>query len=927
MENNDILTEQFLANMEKNFPNYALFRLDEQKTKDKKRKWAVKIEDEAKARVFNSEWDKFWIYFTPNWEYRNRETRIEKEWGSIFCFHADIDLWWDKKGQREWFFFEPTMVNETKNWYHCFWMLKEPLPEWKRDERKEIEKWISQEIWWDPKAVDWSRILRVPWYRYWKDWEGTFIIKTIFINEENTYDFSYIKDMMTSLNETKMTTTFDYFKKKSSDTLISKIFFECDSMRADDMLMELYPRFTVKWGDIYENWHKTNWYRYNKVENYINNFSRDSIHDRPKWWPVNILMEHFGWYTKDSIKSAAEYLEQKHWKKMFTYAKEKVSDAYEWKEPYMPNKDKEVATKWSKDIIIEAGENEIRIERDNGKVYKKTISTGSLVPIIDWAIRCIWYFMDNEETKNYIITYKKDEKTTGFFTAKLLGKEWAFSVFLSKVWLTFLWSKNDARQIISYIHRQTTVFEYIDKLGIYDDKLVIRKQGNFVDKYNWKFLYINIQGLGVIWDGELFNLDESIEEKSLEEFRNDIKKLSIMYEERIVYTAFTHLAMSLFAKKLRNEYNYFPLLWFVWLTQSGKTTLRRTLCKMLWYSDKTEIGGSSTEFVWMMRAKHYIPMFVWEYDSDWLKFDTDNFLKLNYDNQKIERGRANQTLNVYENNAPIVIDGETRSITNSVVTRSILLSMRPSFRRKELKWVQNISKYFLDNYCLIDSFWEKLSKRKEKFEEKTEKIDRQEKWRLIYNYSMLMSFADCFWFVDIVWQYIEAQLMNHIGQLGDDNQIKKLQDIIMQSTLNTIECKFVDNKMDLLIFFDHMKVDTKKSKEFEAQISILNDVFTPWDLHESRKLTVPLEYIYKHKQLHWTFNRLLDILSDKWKLDEYDWATRMWLKIFCEENSFTNHRYYSDLRDKFWFDETWEKKKKSNKDKHENTQSLDTNWF
>lgn len=94
-----------------------------------------------------------------------------------------------------------------------------------------------------------------------------------------------------------------------------------------------------------------------------------------------------------------------------------------------------------------------------------------------------------------------------------------------------------------------------------------------------------------------------------------------------------------------------------------------------------ETQASATEFSIMTMSKHYLPLNVGEYQNDLLRFDWDSMLKNNYDNTQNTRGTMDQKLKTYQMNAMIVIDGETKSMTNSVNTRTITLSMNPGARK------------------------------------------------------------------------------------------------------------------------------------------------------------------------------------------------------------------------------------------------------
>lgn len=107
---------------------------------------------------------------------------------------------------------DPTFIIETKNGYHIYWLLDEPIykkevsqTEWEdslsRWER--IEQVIVSELKADPVVKDVTRILRVPDTYYWKktgdQWEkgieGVFKIKGIYKQPNNTYSMDEVESV------------------------------------------------------------------------------------------------------------------------------------------------------------------------------------------------------------------------------------------------------------------------------------------------------------------------------------------------------------------------------------------------------------------------------------------------------------------------------------------------------------------------------------------------------------------------------------------------------------------------------------------------------------------------------------------------------------------------------------------------------------
>ena len=121
--------------------------------------------------------------------------------------------------------------------------------------------------------------------------------------------------------------------------------------------------------------------------------------------------------------------------------------------------------------------------------------------------------------------------------------------------------------------------------------------------------------------------------------------------------------------------------------------------KMLGMDACMEIKASTTEFSVLTLCKHNVPLSVWEYSNDELRFDRDPMLKNNYDGTSNTRWTANQKLKIYPNNACFCIDWEVWTMTNSVLTRQIALRFNTTFKKGLATEYQkeNINGYFIYN--------------------------------------------------------------------------------------------------------------------------------------------------------------------------------------------------------------------------------------
>jgi len=59
----------------------------------------------------------------------------------------------------------PSVVVESKNWYHIYFYAKD----WTKEKRKDIMRWLRNFFDWDHKIITYERVMRLPWLDHWKD--------------------------------------------------------------------------------------------------------------------------------------------------------------------------------------------------------------------------------------------------------------------------------------------------------------------------------------------------------------------------------------------------------------------------------------------------------------------------------------------------------------------------------------------------------------------------------------------------------------------------------------------------------------------------------------------------------------------------------------------------------------------------------------
>lgn len=123
-------------------------------------------------------------------------TRRKEFLTDVNCIHIDIDnteKTSDDILKEMGAYLFPTIMNKTKNGFHCFWLLEESIPvtDENRDEMiKKVEgmnKKLVELFGGDNAATDVTRVLRIPGTLHCKDAENPFTIKTIHEKENYVY--------------------------------------------------------------------------------------------------------------------------------------------------------------------------------------------------------------------------------------------------------------------------------------------------------------------------------------------------------------------------------------------------------------------------------------------------------------------------------------------------------------------------------------------------------------------------------------------------------------------------------------------------------------------------------------------------------------------------------------------------------------------
>lgn len=882
-----IYHDQFIEAMPRIFPWYQMYRM-----KDDGSSKAITIKEDV-AEKYNDDANQYAIFFTPNGNFKKANGIRRKNTASdIYCFCIDRDDTPNNK-TKFWLNFPlpPSLIVETYRWYHAYWLI-EPSVEANTHIEKwnNVQKWLCDYMWWDQQAKDVTRMLRMPWYKYWKKDRPSngFIPSVYFFDESIKYNFDYVYDMFyksTQVEEQKN----DYKKY----TKVSGNESNYDRINAEVNVIEILEHFSTRWQlrgvSFLEDGKMTNWYKYNPTNNYIISFSWK---DRPEWWPFNVA-KYFLKNDADTFKFFAERYKIWEWKKTELKTKKEKNIPADWID---------ITTNDRWNITIEIWTNTMIISMEDRKIYKQ-VDWNPPVEIMDGIIKPMWYFESTDSKmwkKNvYIIDYEKfDENTWEIVSWTIYGdtllKRDALKSLLSKKWLTFIWWKPYDDHLVNYIHKCNTKYEYINKLWIYGPDFVVNEPWLYRrETENGNYL-IEISGIEPS-DRKANVLFQIWNRSSLKDLEEAVENFTSTYYAPIAQTLFTAYAMGMFAYHIRNEFSRMPLVSLTGITQSGKTTLKQLAERSFGIDPVMKVQAASTYFAVMSMSRHYMPLSATEFQNETQKFDWDTMLKNNYDNSQDMRGNKDQWVNVYELNAMMVMDWEQRSMTNSVYTRTIALQFNKTHRRKIADYCININKYFIDRYDNIKEFSTKYRAWDSNLKARFSSIEKQEKDRIIENYAMLVAFAECFGFSHLVQENIILQCKEQLMLMGEDNMNKIIKKLFGLARMNRMITKVKGRCIIIDYIVDPFKVNKKTDADIQSDIANVNSHFWPNEEMLSDRIILPLDYLFKTKNLHEALNAVLDyafwnatMTPDPSKEAE----TRLAIKEYARANKYEERHFY-----------------------------------
>ena len=570
---------------------------------------------DLKTYIKINEWEPFGLFFTPNWEL----WKINHIWEKVkhaakdaklymSSLYVDLDmrdssysdikkykaylidtLWKDK--------FKAQYVVQTWNWFHVYAFIKEEerYKCWElfKSDFATLQKWIAASFdWWDPRSHSISKLMRMPFGKYWKTWQAidtklykviwsdTWVVldeviaeKDIVLDKDKCVGVQDIAVFLENLKPVVMQNKGQW-KKILHDAGSEQI----NSISLQDVLGKLhkYPRifqwkkyiFRISWSrisfDIDWTRYYPDWYKLNINKNYINNFSFDehNIDERPRWGTFVFLYRYF---NKDMSK-IDEFLKEEYWFSFtltdsdWTYLS-LTTDTWliYFTDKWVFYHTTEVKWKNIEDVKLKLF--------DTPLVVKWVIKTNYDM-LWESEDKVIYYIIKNmEDDSEIIIEFTEDRKR---FNRKYWRKWFMFMAWEFQM-LDFFMAINNAVKtwaLKEYDFRYINWY-YPDYYIMWDN--VIDKNYNFVDT----------KEIDMILKTQEVLMEQQVDEVSLSSFWD---KLTWIFSNRQAMLSFvTFITLMLWHKfrwPVMQKYKQqvlLPGLFLSWDTRTGKTTLMTIL--------------------------------------------------------------------------------------------------------------------------------------------------------------------------------------------------------------------------------------------------------------------------------------------------------------------------------------------------------------
>ncbi len=908
--------------MEINFPWYAVYARKDGKNSApfpimgiKEKPSAINQDGSLNREVVWPINEKLAISFTPNWWFRwNEDRKRTKDLAkNINCIAVDAD-----GNNTKWMEFplKPNRVVKTKNGYHVYWILENPVSySSHKDDYHAIMEAMVVEFGADWQARDISRMMRLPWSSHKKDPNDHFPIEVIHFEENGKkYKFQDFVDMSRCLIVDKKL----YSKTTRSVKWDSwKVFDSIAEVPVIDVLAK-FESIDTNGRDILIDWRRTWWYKYNKTYNYLFAFSGNKWGRRPSWPPFSVAKHFLGSSQKVFNFFKSEFWIQDSYKQKKVVPKKtniflnddgKLIKKWEIEEnkTYLETED---GVKVMKDTEIEMSDNKYIFSYDWEEVAVE--SSNSIKTIMDWFIQCVGSYEENW-VLNSIMLIKKNWITHTLNFSKLSSKN-ALEKALSEKNVTFFWSEEEARDIISIIHSNTNTMIYANKLWIYSNGLIINKTWEYIKKHDDQWYYCNINTdnekktisnkILVKRNKTSFSLKKGKPVNTKNEVINIIERCCEFQDRRIIVWIFSLISMWMFMSIFRDLGLSVPWVLVCWTVWAGKTTTIDLLWEICWITIEN-IQANWTQFILDSAAWHYIVHKLAEYKTNWAKTDLNTFLKNSYDGTPSPRGRKDGTRDMYPSNAMRITDWEGKIMDPAVLSRNLSFTFTKApkekvelFRKAKEEWIlnTNVLPYLYSKIDSIIEIQDKIPKRTKLAEKEAEPFAIPEKARMSYNIWVVLAFLEC---VDLINEFKQDIIDWFTLQMRTfwDSKIDK---VIKQTLIKAIHdkspinCK--DNVFEVTCYMDMSKIDVKKMEDIQGNIAVANMEMNGGEESLSNDtLYIPYDFIFSKKTNHWIFNSLLNSCESMYHQIEFTDEARKKIINYARKNRYQYNSFYTSI--------------------------------
>lgn len=245
----------------------------------------------------------------------------------------------------------PNLIIESDKSYHLYWFSKD----WTKEKWYGITRWICKYFDWDPKIIDISRVLRLPWYYHLKDEANPFMVNVIhyedaYFTEEQMIWAYWLVEEVKKENVIKCTEDSIWEELTSWDTM--------------SMINDLSWTRLVNWDDIRFK-RNTNW-----TQQIVVNWQSTScwidtnwlIWSNDKWWPT--WVQWIMWYNNVTKSELLSFIREKYNSKLLRFETNKIKevkpqepeDIFKQDDSYLSwglsSIDNKLGMIWKRDLVV-----------------------------------------------------------------------------------------------------------------------------------------------------------------------------------------------------------------------------------------------------------------------------------------------------------------------------------------------------------------------------------------------------------------------------------------------------------------------------------------------------------------------------------------------------------------------------------------------